>query len=238
MELRILLLEGKTDVNFFLPLVEHYGFRENGEACKTLPFPRDSDLSRPICLTKGETLLIVLHAGGKDKIKKALKVIFKALNRFDEQPTIIGVARDIDTEKDILNWAKSTLGMFEPEVEDGYLVVKGIKVVPFGIGEVLIDDKNIETKKELELLMAFLAKKESTISKLGGSIHKLSEDLRKKLTPKDIVHLLAIAKNYTGDSLSGLYRNFIEELIRENPEVVEEFLDESGLKMFLDVLAG
>ncbi len=237
MELRILLLEGKTDVSFFLPLIEHFcGFREDRTICGTLPFSRDNYLSRPICLTNGETLLVILHANGKDKIKKALNVLFKALNRFEEWPTLIGVARDVDTEENILNWAKSTLRMFEPDVEDNYIVVKGIKVVPFGIGEITIDEQNLETKKELELLITLLARKESILSRLEGSIHQLSVELRKKLTPKDIMHLLAIARNYTGDSLSGLYRNFIERLIRENPEVVKEFLDESGLKAFLDVL--
>ncbi len=237
MEVRILLLEGRMDVSFFLPLIEHfYGFRENREVCEILPFSRDNDLSRPICLTKNETLLVVLHANGKDKIKKALSVIFKALNRFEEMPTLIGVARDVDTEENVLNWAKSTLRMFEPEVKDSYLLVNGVKVVPFGVGNVTIDKQNLEAKKELELLITLLARKESTLSRLEGSIRQLTAELRRKLTPKDVMHLLAIAKNYTGDSLSGLYRNFIEETIRKNPEVVKEFLDESGLKTFLDFL--
>ncbi|WP_297523540.1 DUF3226 domain-containing protein [Thermococcus sp.] len=239
MEVRILLLEGRTDVSFFLPLIEHfYRFRENREACEILPFSRDNDISRPICLTKGETLLVVLHANGKDKIKRALSAIFKGLNRFEELPALMGVARDVDTEEDVLNWAKSTLRKFESEVKDGYLLVNGVKVVPFGVGNVTIDEQNLEAKKELELLIALLARKESTLSKLEGSIGQLTVELGRKLMPKDIMHLLAIAKNYTGDSLSGLYRNFIEEMIRKTPGVVKEFLNESGLKTFLDFLTG
>lgn len=243
METRLLLLEGRTDVSFFLPLIkELYGFKE--AKCEDLPVleegPKKKGLSRAICLSKDDTRLVVWHANGKDNLKNALKLIFKAIERLEDTPAIIGIARDVDTEESILNWAKSTLqsGGFEPDVKDGYLMINGIKVIPFGIGEVDFDARDIDLKKELELLMALLAKKESSLSKLEGSISQLRKDLGRKLTPpKDIMHLLAIARNYGGDSMSGLYRNFIEKLIRENRELVEEFLNESGLKEFLNAIA-
>ncbi|EHR78561.1 hypothetical protein OCC_11482 [Thermococcus litoralis DSM 5473] len=240
MEVRLLLLEGRTDVSFFLPLIkEFYRFRESNAGCEILPFSKDKELSRPICLIKYKTLLVILHANGKDNLKKALKAVFRAVERFEDRPTIIGVARDVDTEENILNWAKSTLqaGGFEPEVKNGYLLVNGITIVPFGIGDVTFDAKDIEPKKELELLMTLLAKKESNLSRLENSISQLSKDLERKLTPKDVMHLLAIARNYKGDSMSGLYRNFIEKLIRENRGLIEEFLDESGLRTFLETIA-
>ncbi|WP_048148098.1 DUF3226 domain-containing protein [Palaeococcus ferrophilus] len=242
MKIRLLLLEGRTDVNFFLPIIKKlYGFHEIN--CENLPISeggsKNRELSKAICLSKNGVQLVVWHTNGKDNLKNALRLIFRAVERFENKPAIIGVARDVDTEEDILNWAKSTLqgGGFEPEVKDSYLLVNGIKIVPFGIGDVDFDAKDIDIKKELELLLALLAKRESSLSKLGNSISQLSNDLGRKLTPKDVMHLLAIARKYKGDSMSGLYRNFIETLVRRNRELVEEFLDESRLRTFLDTIA-
>ena len=239
MELRLLILEGKTDVSFFLPLLKGiYRFKEDKEKCKTLPFSRNNEVSMPICLVRDNILLVILHTNGKNNIPRALKGILKSLERFEERPSLVGVARDADTEADVLNWTKSTLSEFDPVLKDSILVINGVKVVPFGIGNMSLEDPNIEVKKELELLLTSLARRESSLSKLQTSIPTLVNELERKLRPKDVMHLLAIIKNYDGDSMSGLYRKFLEKLIREQPELTKEFLSESGLKDFLGTLLG
>ena len=167
-------------------------------------------------------------------MKRVLKNILSWANFHRVELHKVGVVRDIDTTQNIMEWAKSSLRHSHPVVKGDSLWVGEIEIIPFGLGNINIDNPNIEKKKELELLLTALAEKESTLSQFERSLNQLKEDAQRKLKPKDVMHVLAIAKDYDGDSMSGLYRKFVEKLINEKPELIEEFLKESGLKEFLD----
>jgi len=241
---RLLLLEGPTDISFFTPVLKKVcGFQEAPkDFYSKIPIGKKFEdnqnlpLSKPICLVKNNQAVVLFHVGGKDRLPKALELVIDSLDMWEEhfRPRIIGVVRDIDTERDVFNWARNVLSSFNPIKRDGALVVNGVDVVPFGVGSVEIDNPNVEEKKELELLLIALAEKESTLSQFERSLNQLKEDAQRKLKPKDVMHVLAIAKDYDGDSMSGLYRKFVEKLINEKPELMEELLMESGLKDFLD----
>lgn len=247
-DVKLLLLEGPTDISFFAPLLKKvYGFREAPKDLhdkiplgKNFENPQSSPLSRPICLVKDNQAVVMFHIGGKDRLSKALKLVISSLHIWEEhfRPNLIGVARDIDTEHDVVNWARNVLSSFNPVERDGALVVNDVEVVPFGIGSVEINNPNVYEKKELELLLTALAEKESTLSQFERSLNQLKEDAQRRLKPKDVMHVLAIAKDYDGDSMSGLYRKFVEKLINEKPELIEGLLRESGLKEFLDRITG
>ena len=53
---------------------------------------------------------------------------------------------------------------------------------------------------------------------------------------KDVMHILAIAKDFDGDSMSGLYRKFIEELINDKTTTIIEVLKHTKIDMFLETL--
>jgi len=50
------------------------------------------------------------------------------------------------------------------------------------------------------------------------------------------MHVLAIANNFDGDSMSGLYRKFIEELINNKKDTVEEVLKQTKIEEFFEIL--
>lgn len=246
METRILLLEGPMDVSFFVPVLKRlYSFRESREYRELIPIkPKEKNnlLSYPIPLLKDDLLLVVHHTGGKDNLPKALRIVLGTLPYWGElpAPSVIGVVRDVDTNQDVLEWAKSTIREFSPTIDENALLVipngQRVRVIPFAIGNVKLSHPNIEEKRELELLLTKLAKDESILTKFSRSIEALKEDKGSKLTPKDVMHVLAIAKNFSGDSLSGLYRKFVEELIRNQHDIFFGVLKESGVMDFLGQL--
>ena len=248
--IRLLLLEGPTDVNFFVPILKSmYEFREaSNEFYNKIPLGRENSegkpnsLSNPICLIKNGRVLVVFHVGGRDNLARALKLVFYSFDRWEEQfrPKIVGVARDMDTTHDVLEWTKSILRDFSPVNEGDSLLVtlqeRRVKVIPFAIGNVMLGHPNIEEKRELELLLTKLANGEGILTKFSRSIEALNSDKGSTLTPKDVMHVLAIAKNFDGDSLSGLYRKFVEGLIRNQYDIFVDVLRESGVMDFLEQL--
>ncbi|WP_042698948.1 DUF3226 domain-containing protein [Thermococcus sp. PK] len=247
---RVLLLEGPTDISFFVPILKRmYGFQEAPKELygkikigKNYPNGNRDSLSKPVCIVKNGRVVVLFHVGGRDKLPKALRGVLTTLDAYwdeDFRPRIVGVVRDIDTEHNVFNWVKSVLRSLNFEENgEGILLVGGIRVVPFGLGNVGVDNPNIEEKRELELLLTALVEKAGTLSEFERSLEQLKEDAQRKLKPKDVMHVLAIAKDYDGDAMSGLYRKFIEELIRAKPELIEELLEESGLRGFLDKMVG
>ncbi|MBO8183862.1 MAG: DUF3226 domain-containing protein [Archaeoglobus sp.] len=237
MKLNLLLVEGPTDKVFFETLIENvYGFKKEnveieglGETGFNLP---------PITFKKGDTVIALINAQDKNRMKRVLKNILSWVNFHRIELHKVGVARDIDTTQNIMEWAKSSLRQFHPVVKGDSFWIGEIEIIPFGLGNINIENPNIEGKKELELLLTALAEKESTLSQFERSLNQLKEDAQRKLKPKDVMHVLAIAKDYDGDSMSGLYRKFVEKLINEKPELIEELLKESGLKEFLDKITG
>jgi len=246
-ETRILLLEGPMDVSFFVPILKGlYGFREDRNYWELIPIKRvrEGVLSSPIPLIKDDFLLVVHHAGGRDNLPKALGLILETLTYWETlpAPSVVGIVRDIDTNRDVLEWAKSILRKFSPVSDGDSLLVassgREVRIVPFAIGNVKLAHPNIEEKRELELILARLAKEESTLTRFSHSIGALKEDKGSKLTPKDVMHVLAIAKSFSGDSLSGLYRKFVKEFIRDQRDVFVDVLNESGVVDFLEKLIG
>ncbi|NJE53952.1 DUF3226 domain-containing protein [Thermococcus sp. 21S9] len=244
-ETRILLLEGSMDVSFFVPVLKGlYDFNENRKYWELIPIKRVGRdvLSSPIPLIKDDLLLVIHHAGGRNNLPKALGLIIATLAYWENlpSPSVVGIVRDVDTNRDVLEWTKSILRKFSPVSDEDSLLVTlsgwRVRVLPFAIGNVKLAHPNIEEKRELELLLARLAKEESTLTRFSRSIKVLNEDKGSKLTPKDIMHVLAIAKNFSGDSLSGLYRKFVEELIRTQRDVFVDVLNESGVVDFLEKL--
>ncbi|MCD6188736.1 MAG: DUF3226 domain-containing protein [Thermococcus sp.] len=233
MKLNLLLVEGPTDKAFFETLIENvYGFKKEkveieglGETGFNLP---------PITFKKGDTVIALINAQDKNRMKRVLKNILSWANFHRVELHKVGVVRDIDTTQNIMEWAKSSLRHSHPVVKGDSLWVGEIEIIPFGLGNINIDNPNIEKKKELELLLTALAEKESTLSQFERSLNQLKEDAQRKLKPKDIMHVLAIAKEYDGDSMSGLYKEFTGKLINEKPKLMKEFLEGTGLKEFLD----
>ncbi len=233
MNLSLLLVEGSTDKAFFETLIEKvYGFKKEkveveglSEAGLNLP---------PITFRRRDTVIALITAQDKNRMKRVLKNILLWARFHKVKLHKVGVVRDIDTTLNIMEWAKSSLRQFHPVVKETSLWIGDIEVIPFGLGNINIDNPNIEKKKELELLLTALAEKESTLSHFERSLNQLKEDAQRRLKPKDVMHVLAIAKDYDGDSMSGLYRKFVEKLINEKPKLMKDFLKESGLKEFLD----
>ncbi|WP_461866705.1 DUF3226 domain-containing protein [Thermococcus sp.] len=246
MNMRLLILEGKTDVSFFLPILKGiYGFNEYDHSIKErIPIGRHKTksaiLSTPIPLVKNDVLLIVYHTGGKDNLPKAVRNIIYTLEIWEDElkPGVIGVVRDADTNKNIMNWIKSILREFEPQLDNDSLKIGEIQIVPFALGDINVGISYVESKQELELMLVELANKESTLTKFSSSIQALSRDKGKLLTPKDIMHVLAIAKDFDGDEISGLYRGFMEKLIRNQRRSIMELLKSSGLSGFLVKITG
>jgi len=92
--MRILLLEGTTDVAFFLPILKKlYGFSEIN--CDGLiRAEKMKDISKPICLENGDVKLIVFHSGGKPKQKQALTAMLTAIKMgYMSNVEILGIAR-------------------------------------------------------------------------------------------------------------------------------------------------
>jgi len=123
METRILLLEGPMDVSFFVPVLKGlYGFREDRNYLELIPIKRvrGDVLSSPIPLIKDDLLLVVHHAGGRDNLPKALGLILETSAYWETlpAPSVVGIVRDVDTNRDVLEWAKSVLRKFSP-VSDG-----------------------------------------------------------------------------------------------------------------------
>ena len=248
-DVRLLLLEGPTDISFFVPLFKKiYEFREAPkDLYGRIPIGKSFEnsqnlLSRPICLVKNNQAVVLFYVGGKKKLSQALKLVISSLDIWEEnfRPGIIGVARDMDTNQDVLEWAKSILRDFSPVREGNSLLVttqgRRIRVIPFAVGNVMFGHPNIEEKRELELLLTKLAGSESTLTKFSRSIKALNEDKGSKLTPKDVMHVLAIAKNFGSDRLSGLYKNFVWELIQNQYDIFVDVLRESGVMDFLGQL--
>ncbi|WP_456394934.1 DUF3226 domain-containing protein [Thermococcus sp.] len=243
MDVRLLILEGKTDVSFFLPILRGiYGFSEDKRQLKDIPIgkhrSKDTILSTPIALTNNNILLIVYHTGGKDNFPKALKNIIHTLDLWEERlkPSVIGVVRDADTSQNVINWLGSILREFNPLLEKEKFKINDIRIIPFALGDIKVENPYIRPKRELELMLVELASKESTLTNFSRSIQALSNDKKRPLTPKDVMHVLAIAKDFDGDSLSGLYRKFMEELIRTQRSVFVSILKESRVIDFLEQL--
>ena len=242
--MRILLLEGTTDVAFFVPILKKlYGFSE--ENCKDiLGRFKLGGLSNPICLNQDGVYLIVFHAGGKDKQKQALKAILLAIKMgYISDVEILGVARDVDHEHDVKNWTKSVIknGGFSVREDGKFLVIDdlNLKVAILGIGNYSVNDFGIpsfELKRELEAVITDIAQKDSVTTKFKASLESLSNDAGRKLKPKDIMHVLAIAKDFDGDSMSGLYRKFVESVLDNNKDTVVEVLEYTGIDSFLRTL--
>ncbi|AIU68855.1 hypothetical protein TEU_00070 [Thermococcus eurythermalis] len=237
MKLNLLLIEGSTDKAFFETLIENiYGFKK--EKVEIEGFSKTKLNLPPITFKRENTVIALINAQDKNRMKRILKNILLWANFHRVGLHKVGVARDIDTTRDIMEWAKSSLRQFYPVVKEDSLWVGEIEIIPFGLGNISIHNPNIERKKELELLLTALAEKESTLSQFERSLNQLKEDAQRRLKPKDVMHVLAIAKDYDGDSMSGLYRKFVEKLINEKPELIEGLLRESGLKEFLDRITG
>ena len=241
--MRILLLEGTTDVAFFIPILKKlYGFSETN--CDDIRVERLKDMSKPICLKRGDVNLVVFHSGGKPKQKQTLVAILTAIKMgYLSDVEILGIARDIDQEHDVKNWVKSiiTNAGFNVKEDDKFLIVEdlNLKIAVLGIGNYDEDDFNIpsfELKRELEAVITEIAKEISITTKFKNSLESLSKDANRRLKPKDVMHILAIAKDFDGDSMSGLYRKFIEELINHKTTTITEVLKHTKIDMFLETL--
>lgn len=233
MKLSILIVEGPTDKAFFETLIEKvYGFKR--EKVEIEGFGKVGFNLPPITFKMGAAVIAIINAQDKNRMKRVLKNVLSWAKFHKVKLHKIGVARDVDTTQNLVEWAKSSIRKFSPVIKGTSLWVDDIEVIPFGLGNIEIANPNIEKKKELELLLTALTEKESTLSHFERSLNQLTEDAQRKLRPKDVMHILAIANEYDGDSMSGLYRKFTEKVIEEKPKLMEEFLKETGLKEFLD----
>ncbi|MFA4641312.1 DUF3226 domain-containing protein [Pyrococcus kukulkanii] len=237
MEVNVLLVEGQTDRAVFETLIEKiYGFRK--EKVEIEGLGKTGLNLTYVTFRKDNTVIVLINAQDKYRMKDVIKNVLSWANFHKVKLHRIGLLRDIDTNLDIIGWAKSSLRQFSPTVKGTSLWINDTEIIPFGLGNVDIENPVIKKRKELELLLTLLAEKESTLSRFQRSLNQLKEDTGRRLKPKDIMHVLAIAKEYDGDSMSGLYRKLIEDIPRRNPEVIDEFLKETGLREFLDKITG
>lgn len=146
--MRILLLEGITDVAFFIPILKKlYGFSEI--SCDgIIRAEKMGDISKPICLENEDVKLIVFHSGGKSKQKHALTAMLTAIKMgYLSNIKILGIARDIDQEHDVKNWTKSIIknAGFEVKEGDKFLIIEdlNLKIAVLGIANYDEDDFNI-----------------------------------------------------------------------------------------------
>ncbi|MFA4668241.1 DUF3226 domain-containing protein [Pyrococcus kukulkanii] len=237
MEVNVLLVEGQTDRTVFKTLIEKiYGFRK--EKVEIEGLGKTGLNLTYVTFRKDNTVIVLINAQDKYRMKDILRNVLSWANFHKVKLHRIGLLRDMDTNLDIIGWAKSSLRQFHPIVKGTSLWINDTEIIPFGLGNVESENPVIEKKRELELLLTLLAEKESTLSRFQRSLNQLKEDTGRRLKPKDIMHVLAIAKEYDGDSMSGLYRKLIEDILRINPKVIEEFLKETGLREFLDKITG
>ncbi|BAA29225.1 DUF3226 domain-containing protein [Pyrococcus horikoshii] len=241
MRIKLIIVEGKTDESFFKVLLEKlYGFREAKKLTPEFPIGKWGFRigEHPLVLEKDNIALVIIHAEGKQRIPKVLKSVLDSVKLGLLNVEEVYVVRDVDEGNDVFEWVLSFLREREVRVDNGAIVTEGVKIYPYGMGNLTLNEPFVKEKKELELSLAYLAKLDGILEKYRGSMRALSQDKGDKLTPKDVMHILSIANDYTGDCLSGLYEKYIGIMIHRNRELLIRFLSEVNLLPLLERMVG
>ncbi|WP_297501247.1 DUF3226 domain-containing protein [Thermococcus sp.] len=234
----ILFVEGKTDAKFFKAVFKKlFDFRESRKPPRGLRFIERVFERDNFDLLERESdgvFLAVIPSEGNSGVIRNLGNFLRAIEVFDFSVERIGVAIDIDENRE------SALASITGKLSDfrhgetalGYLV-GGTEVVPLIIG-LPFEDELVEWKKPaVEDLMLHLIARESLLERIKPGIKALNESLGRKLKPKEVMYLALSAYGHWGN-LEGFYELFV---MRSRFRNLKAILREAGLMGGLQHLA-
>jgi len=235
----VLFVEGKTDSKFFKAVFKKlFEFKESREAPYSLRFiervfERDNfDLLKR---EEDEYYIAVLPSEGNSGVIRNLGNFLKAMDVFDFRVERLGVAIDIDEDRDaaLASITGKLSGFRHRKTPLGYIVGK-TEVVPLIIG-LPFGDEVIEWKKPtVEDLMLHLIAREGLLKRIKPGLRALNESLGRKLKPKEVMYLVLSAYGHWGN-LEGFYELFV---MRSRFRNLKAILREAGLMESLAYLAG
>ncbi|ASJ11740.1 DUF3226 domain-containing protein [Thermococcus thioreducens] len=235
----VLFVEGKTDAKFFKAVFKKlFEFKESREAPYSLRFIERVFERDNFDLLKREEdsyYLAVIPSEGNSGVIRNLGNFLRAMYIFDFRVERIGVAIDIDEDRDaaLASIAGKLSGFEHRKTSIGYLVGK-TEVVPLIIG-LPFEDEVIEWKKPtVEDLMLHLIAREGLLERIKPGLKALNESLGRKLKPKEVMYLALSAYGHWGN-LEGFYELFV---MRSRFRNLKAVLGEAGLMKGLIYLAG
>ncbi|ASJ14690.1 DUF3226 domain-containing protein [Thermococcus radiotolerans] len=235
----VLFVEGKTDSKFFKAVFKKlFEFKESREAPYSLRFVErvfERDNFDLLKREEDEYYIAVLPSEGNSGVIRNLGNFLKAMDVFDFTVERLGVAIDIDEDRDaaLASITGKLSGFGHRKTPLGYLVGK-TEVVPLIIG-LPFGDEVIEWKKPtVEDLMLHLIAREGLLERIKPGLKALNESLGRKLKPKEVMYLALSAYGHWGN-LEGFYELFVMRSRFRNLKVV---LREAGLMESLAYLAG
>ena len=235
----VLFVEGKTDSKFFKAVFKKlFEFKESREAPYSLRFVEcvfERDNFDLLKREEDEYYLAVLPSEGNSGVIRNLGNFLRAMDVFDFRVERIGVAIDIDEDRDaaLASITGKLSGFRHRKTPLGYLVGK-TEVVPLIIG-LPFEDELIEWKKPtVEDLMLHLIEREGLLKRIKPGLRALNESLGRKLKPKEVMYLALSAYGHWGN-LEGFYELFV---MRSRFRNLKAILRDAGLMESLAYLAG